>query len=106
MDHAGTLMQGNDRFQAIILWPPDATMAATNKCLAQSNKPRTGGKATIRIEARTVRMTSGARLTACWKRWRHDRQPLHQCQGLDLQRQRDNFLPVLGARQRALSRLD
>jgi hypothetical protein len=44
MDHAGTLTRGNDRFPAIILWPPDAPMAATNKCLAQSNKSRTGAK--------------------------------------------------------------
>jgi hypothetical protein len=39
---------------AIILWPPDATMAATNKCLAKSNKSRTGDKAIVRIEARAV----------------------------------------------------
>jgi hypothetical protein len=36
-------------------------------------------------------MTSGARLTACWQRWRHDRQLLYQRQGLDLQRQRNAF---------------
>jgi hypothetical protein len=39
----------------LILEPPAAaiaTMAATNKCLAQSNKSRTGGKATKKREIR------------------------------------------------------
>src|SRR5262249_25201380 len=44
--------------------------------------------------------------TTCLGALHHDPQPLYQCQGLDLQRQRNDFLPVLGARRRALSRLD
>jgi len=43
-------------------------------------------------------MTSGARLTACWQRWRHDRQLLYQRQGLDLQRDRNDFFEHDGAR--------
>src|SRR5262249_23874668 len=30
----------------IVLWPPDVTVAAKNKCSAQRNKSRTEGKAT------------------------------------------------------------
>src|SRR5262249_3225642 len=36
---------------AIVLWPPDVPMAATNKCLAQSNKSGTRGEATKKRDA-------------------------------------------------------
>src|SRR5262249_13776358 len=36
---------------AIVLWPSDVPMAATNKCLAQSNKSGTRGEATKKRDA-------------------------------------------------------
>jgi len=46
MDHAGTLIAVATTVPVIVLWPSDATVAATNKCLVKSNKTRTGGEAT------------------------------------------------------------
>src|SRR5262249_17323784 len=61
---------------AIVLWPPDVPMAATNKCLAQSNKSGTRGEATKKRDA-AHRAPSGRSSTGSTDgtddRARHDR---------------------------------